>query len=521
MNKFKQRLTAFLAGRNFASGLLVAIVIAAVVFVNIIAYTLTSFFGLYFYSPEEDDLSISEASDKLFADARAAGKKVSITFCMDKKELSGHTTGSFVHTTAQEFKARYPEFIEINYVNVYTKLYSDSEGYANGDVFDASLYQKSVDAKTGREHEYKLLGTSVIFEYKAEDENGLIKRNFRVVTDSYTSAGFADFYTLDSSLNMTSYNGEEMFASMIAWVLSDSHGTAYMTTGHGEVADLSLASALVCAGYYVDQIDLKKQNVPDDAELVVISNPKNDFERSSNPTLATEISRLTDYKERGGKFFVAIDPYAKKLPVLESFVADFGISISRTESGSNYMVKDSDNAITTDGFTLVADYSDGSYASAMSARTEQYGGSVIIRDAAALSLTGSAEPILMSSKSAVCQANGETVDGEGGYTIAAVSSVTNEASETSQMFFIPSVYLTATDAMITDGYSNKNFLYSLFGEFYGQGLMPYGCSGIVFNDGMLENLTMGTARIYTALMLAVPVVIAAVGTVVLIRRKNR
>ncbi len=512
---------AFITGRNFASGLLVAIVIAAVVFVNIIAYTLTSFFELYIYSPEEDDLSISDASDKLFADARAAGKKVSITFCMDKKVLSEHDTGSFVHKTAEEFKARYPELIELNYVNVYTKLYSDSEGYENGEIFEASRYEKVTDPVTGKEHSYRILSSSVIFEYTAEDENGIVKRNFRVVTDSYTTAGFADFYTLDSSLNMTSYNGEEMFASMISWVLRDSHGTAYMTTGHGETADLALASALVCAGYYVENIDLKRQDVPDDAELLIISNPKNDFERSSNPALATEISRLTEYKERGGKFFVATDPYVKKLPVLENFIAEFGISVLKTDDGSKYIVKDSDNAITTDGFTLVADYSDKPVASAMLSQTEEYGGNVIIRDAAALSLSGNAEPLLLASPSSVCQAGGVTVSDGGSYTIAAVSSLQSPEGTSAQMFFIPSIYLTATDAMITNGYSNKNFIYSLLGEFYGEGLMPYGCSAIVFNDGMLENLTMGTARLYTALFMAVPAVTAIVGAVVLIRRKNR
>lgn len=501
--------------------MLVAIVIAAVVFVNIIAYTLTNSFGLYLYSPEEDDLSIGAASDKLFADAVNTGKKVSVTFCMDKKELESHSTGKFVHTTALEFKERYPEFIELNYVNVYTKLYSDSEGYENGEIFDSSLYEKYIDPVTEKEYKYALLKTSVIFEYKPEDASGAVKRNFCVLTDAYTSAGFADFYTLDSSLTMTSYNGEEVFASMCAWVLKDHHQTAYITTGHGESADPSLAAALQCGGYYVEYIDLKRNKIPDDAGLVVISNPKNDFERSSNPDLVTEMKRLEAYRDRGGSFYITLDSYGKRLPVIESFVSSFGIDITKTETGERYMVKDSDNAITTDGFTLVCDYSDDELAKNMLAKTEEYGGNVIIRDAAALTLTGNAKPILTSSQSAECYAGGEQVDSDGSYVIAAYSKVKTDTENDATLFFIPSIYLTSTDAMVTNGYCNKNFVYSIFGELYGEGIMPYGCTSITFNDTMLENLTMRAARIYTAIFIAIPIIIAVLGAVVLIRRKNR
>jgi hypothetical protein len=51
--------------------------------------------------------------------------------------------------------------------------------------------------------------------------------------------------------------------------------------------------------------------------------------------------------------------------------------------------------------------------------------------------------------------------------------------------------------------------------------MPYGCRSVIYNEQILENLTMGEARTYTAFILAIPVIIAIVGAVILIRRKNR
>ena len=84
-----------------------------------------------------------------------------------------------------------------------------------------------------------------------------------------------------------------------------------------------------------------------------------------------------------------------------------------------------------------------------------------------------------------------------------------------------SIYISVSDALVTNGYSNTDFMYSLFDNFYGHGGMPYGCDVIKIDTSTLENLTMGTAKIYTALILAVPVAIAIFGAVTVIRRKNR
>ena len=86
---------------------------------------------------------------------------------------------------------------------------------------------------------------------------------------------------------------------------------------------------------------------------------------------------------------------------------------------------------------------------------------------------------------------------------------------------VPSIYLTVSDALNGDGYANKDFLYSVFEELFWDKPMPYGCNSISYSSQILKNLTMGTARLYTAAALLIPVSIALVGTVVLLRRKNR
>ena len=506
MNKFKRAFVTCIKSRGAFSTALTAIVLALVVFTNLIIYALSSVFPLYIYSPEEEDFSISEATDSLFQAPMNSGRTVTVTFCSYEDTVKTHDTGAFVYDTAKQFAERYPDFIKLNFINVYTKLDSDGNSVADWlSVFEA-------------DEDVFISPTSVIFSTET---------NYRVLTDYYTSAGYADFYTLTEDLTVTSYNGEEVFAASVMWALreKDSQAKAYFTKGHGETANMVMQTVLNSAGYEVEQIDLRKTAVPDDAELLVISNPLADFERGAEGTaLYTEYDRLKDYAERGGNFFVAFNYYSKPLPVLESFVAEFGISYRTDDDGVKAVIKDSSNAITADGFTLVADYAEGAVPEDMKntivERTDG-NGNVIMREVVALELSGNAQPLLVSSSSSVLQANGTTVDSEGGYVIAAYSTVKNDSAEDAKLFFMFDGNITANDAIVTNGYSNRDFLYSLFDVLYGKDGMPYGCRSVVYDEQKLENLTMGAARGYTAALLAIPALLAAVGAVVMIRRRNR
>ena len=95
--------------KNLPSVLLTAVVIAAVVMINAIVFTLASTFGWYLYSQPVDDLSISDSGDQLFSEAIKLGKKVDVTFCMYEDELATHSTGAFVLTTAKAFAEKYPQ----------------------------------------------------------------------------------------------------------------------------------------------------------------------------------------------------------------------------------------------------------------------------------------------------------------------------------------------------------------------------------------------------------------------------
>ena len=441
MNKFKQKFTYYLHSRNFPSHILVCGVIALVVVVNMIIYALSGVLPLYIYSPTEDDLSVSDACDALFEGYIGSGEVVTVTFCSYEDAVESHSTGKFVLETARGFAEKYPGFIKLRFVNALTLLDSNGESVAD----ELAIYSDGGNNLIN--------DTSVIFS----SETG-----FRVLTDMISSTGYADFFTFDDSLYITSYNGEEVFASSVIRALGGESETVYMTVGHGESANGTLYNILTSAGYSVKELNLRKNDIPEDAALVIISNPIADFERGAeNSTLITEYDRLISYRSRGGNFVVFFNPAVKKLPVLEGFISEFGIGFASAEDGERMTIKDRQNAITTDGFTLVADFAEGGYGEQMKNvirdRSGDEDGRVILRGVGALVLDSSkgAQSVLVSSSTSVLEAGGQTLDDSGSYTIAASSHYKNDLASDATLFVMSDGMLTASDAIVTDGSSNN------------------------------------------------------------------
>ena len=490
-----------------------ALLIGVVIAINAIIYAVTNAFGLYLYVPENYDMSVSGMTDVLFEDVKDI-ETVKVIFCREKTLLDTGSIDEVVafYETAKEFAERYGSFVEIECVNLITKRNQD------GELVDLSQYQ--IEQEDGTP--YPMYESSVVF---------VSRYGHKVISDIASATCVYD--TSDSSSDsygqLTAYNGEEVLASMLLWVLKTEHPKAYFTTFHGEVADVSFANMLSCAGYEIDTIDLRSVDmIPEDAGMVVISNPVKDFERAIDKSgVYSEIEKLRAYLDGGGSLYVAIDPYVEQLDVLEEFLAEYGIGISETERDGKSLrniVRDSDNAVTADSFTLIADIPEGTeLGGAITEKLSSYGSTgVLVRECAALVCSGNAEPMLVASPASEIYAGGERVGSEGGYCLAAMSVNENDNGTESRVFVVPSIYLTASDMIVGTGYANRNFIYSVFEYTYGLSELPYGCKTTVFRDnGMLENLTMGTARIYTAIIMAVPAAIALTGAIIIIKRKNR
>ena len=511
MNNFKEKLLKHFRGEKATGTLITALLIGAVIALNVIVYALTVGFGLYYTPAAGLDMSISDASDEKFLSY--TGEGVDVIFCRassnfdEEKGLRDQTY--YFHATAKEFAEKYPNLINIKYMNVLTKKMEP-----DNKIVDISKYQEDADGNVA----YPLYDSSIIFE---NVETG----KHRVVTDAAAAAFYADQNS--SSESYQAYVGEEVFSSMVSWVLAKDAKKAYFTTYHGESSEIYFASMLACAGYEFDVIDLRKNDVPEDADILIISNPTKDFEASVAGGPTSEMQRLTAYLANGGSLYVSLDPYANKLYNLETLLEkEYGISyVESSVDGQKYknIVKDSGNSTTTDNFTLLADFSESSAAKSIEGILDKFdSGRVRLRECAALKTEGKAEALLVTSSSSATYAAGERTDKSGNYCVGAVSPTKNsDGTKKGNIFVVSSIYLTANDSLMTKGCANRDFIYSVFDVVFDSNNAPYGCAPIHFNSETLENLTMRTARIYTAFILAIPAAIAVVGFIVVRKRKNR
>lgn len=525
---------------NLFAAAVTAMIIAAVVLVNVVLYSLTAINGWHIAYAEELDLTISGNTDDLFADAIKEGRKVRIIFCRPEDELASHTTGRDVLETAKQFKEKYPEFIDLVFYNIRTQ---EDVKDKNGNVI--------LDAETVRNCRFDDLGNetvlhagSVIFMSTETDGAGGTKTTHTVLGSEYGGVSYVDFYHLDADGYITAYNGEETIASRILWTLADEHKIAYFTQGHGETLDISFLNMLMSAGYYFKAVDLlrtdlyRSSQITDEEELknkkdwldrdragvLIISNPTADFAKGG-ATTRTEIEKISDYLSGGGQLYVAVDSFVSSLPNLEGLLKEYGVEFAKSQIDGGAVVKntvkDPRNAITTDGYTFVANYADNDIGKKLAEKTDKYvSDDVIVKNVSALTLSGSAKPVLVTSSAASVVASGAAADKSGEYCVGALSEKTF-GNKTARIFVTSGVYLAAADAVVSDSYANRNFTYALFDVAFGASVAPYGCRLVPYGSDMLEDLTMGRARLYTAFIMAIPVAIAVLGIIVNKRRKNR
>lgn len=513
MNKFLKKAEGFFASRGFSAGVVTALVIALVVVANVIIYTLTALFGLYIYSPTARDYGISGVTDAVLAEAEEAGEPVTLTFCMAESDLEVHSTGRFVLETARAYAERY-SFVRLKFINLLTKMDENGTIVKNLDRYKTDMRGKETPLST----------TSVIFS-SGEGKN----ENYRVLTDVQTTAGFSDFYTLDSEGNPYAYSGEEVIGSMISWVLTKEHKVAYFTENHGETVDMTLGHLLACAGYYIETINLRTTGaVPDDAAFLAISNPISDFESADDGAeVDTELERIDRYLASGGKMYVAIDPYSKELKNLEALLREYGITLSGKDGRYGYsreLVLDPSAAFPTDSMSFVASFGDSAMASRITDNiADSDNKRVLLSQVSKLELDPAlgAEALLLSSPSSRVLWEGETVSEKGGYAVAAYSTRDEGEGVSSAVVVIPTVLMTGADVLVSNGYSNRDFVYSILSEVFGAPTVIYGARSVIYNSGVVENLTQSSAVAFTVLLMIIPVALAVLGAVVVIRRKRR
>jgi hypothetical protein len=128
----------------------------------------------------------------------------------------------------------------------------------------------------------------------------------------------ADMYEFSTDgTELTYFNAESILTSAIVNVGSERDTTVGVVLGHGEVMPSECQKLAVTNNFNLTGVVLNTP-VSEDIDILMVMAPQSDFSED-------EIVKLDDFFARGGTMAVFSDPAVPDLPVLDSFLSEWGI----------------------------------------------------------------------------------------------------------------------------------------------------------------------------------------------------
>ncbi len=460
---------------------------------------------------------------------------INLIFCDDPDVWENNTSMNYVYNTAKELQSEFPDHISIKNPNI---VHNPS-----------SVTKYKVNSLT------TIAPTSVIVEFGTE----------------YRIRSVESFFTSNpDDGEIWAYSGEKAFAASILSVTRVESPLACITINHREgLSDTSLLQTLSDAGYKIDDIDLKNEEIPEDCRLLVIFDPKDDFlvKDGTTKTDVDEIEKIDKFLDETNSMMVFVSPDTPVLKNLEEYLAEWGIKFDRHTDAAGtthpYMIKDSENSLTSNGFTVVADYVTNNPVSSITKdmRSRAVPQSVVFPNVMSISPSDIYSPqryvdeedssiaynyasysadgisramynLFTTSATASAFANGSEVEKASEQNRLALMTVSVEdrtvqesnyttVNEASYVVACGSTEFASEAFLQSNAYGNTDLLLSVCRSI-GREPVPVGLGFKAFADFTIDTVTSKEATQYTVVLTVVPVLVATVaGIVVLVRRKHR
>ena len=379
-----------------------------------------------------------------------------------------------------------------------------------------------------------------------EIEVALNSTNVIVVSENYHRVyNWTDFYVFadDTSTEPWAYSGERKLSSALMHAVDKDPRMACLLTNHGEVSyDYELLTILDDAGYTVVYLDLYKLyqdngSIPENCDLIISYNPNTDLVDDALSKISEKEILDAFLAQDGHSFFVFLENGTPKLPNFESYIKEWGIQTEYTTNNTTgvayrYMVQDTSGSLTSDGYTIYGHAANGANNRFVNPANEY----VIFGNATALSATGEGfaaqkdgtyvnmsgtrtlYPLYSSSENTSFWANGQVLGG--GSCILMSLTEQKNATGSSYVGVVSSVYFATRDYLQSAVYDNGDVLLTLFEEIGGR-TAPTGLTIKPFVSYDISTVTTAQMLRWTiALTLLPAVIMISVATVVLIKRRR-
>lgn len=346
---------------------------------------------------------------------------------------------------------------------------------------------------------------------------------------------YTDFFVYDDTSDASTvwaYNGEKKFVSAIMQVTRTETPKVLFTTQHGEdiPSALSLAGLFSENGYEVDTIDLSKERVDDDCRILVIYDPIYDFiGAEAEDAEFDEIEKIDAFLDDYGCLLVFCDPQnIGNLTNLNEFLAEWGIAY--TAGGT---VRDTEHAMSVDGYSIIASYQSGGAGGLYLSDLNDLAAppKTIFRKASpidilwtsggGLNASRSVSAMLKSYPTSELMIDGQPA-GKGEYNLLTVSRearIVNNETYYSYVIAAGSPSFASQSYLVSNSYANEDIITASM-QAMGKDRVIVGFTYKPFDDSSLTVTTADANKWTVAMTLALPLIVAVLGAVVVTKRKH-
>jgi len=487
------------------------VLIAAIVMLNVIFTALTNKYAFFTDMTENNTYTLSDEVKEVLSDVT---EEVNIIFCHDRDYIDSNNYMHDIMVTAENLAEEF-EWANVKYINIIKNPLEVSK--------------------------YKVNSEEIINTTDIIIESG----------DEYKKFNYKSFYVVDSDgTTIWGFQAEEKFASGILSVTAAEMPIAYVTNKNLESLESSarLMETISFAGYRLEFIDLQKDEIDPDARLILILNPKKDFEGGEGSALEKLDKFLT---QDFGSMICFMDPLANDLTNLEQYLNEWGVVFD------NNIIRDDSQSVSVDGNAIVGDYcTDDTLGSnlidelaALASRPKTIFdnvGTISIHpnftasrgtDESIASGIGAPDgsyaygyrdisPVFVAGENAMAYATdgtGEGVSAKGAnlMTISRQLLTINNEYYSSYVLCANTASFYDDAWVVSNTYANEDVIYATLKQF-GRENVPAGIDFKETANYKIEDMTTAEADSWTVILVSVlPLSFAIVGTVICIRRKYK
>lgn len=476
------------------SSALIALVLAFAVVMNVAVFALGQHFRWYIDMSKGQVYSLSNETKDILRDTK---EDVDIYFTVEADKIASASPYLYyVYQTALELEKNF-DFVSVHCIDI----------VKNPGFFKPYYNSAAQDIKT----------TSVLVTSGTE---------FRLFT-------IDAFFITNEKNEIWAYQGEYKFASAILSMTAAEMPVVCFTTAHGEKTGDSakaLTSLFEDAGYSVVDVDLAKDDIPDDTRIVIVNDPVYDFAGIESGSETNEIDKLDAFLDGYGCLMVFASPsHASELKNLSELLYEWGIEFT-----PDSYVKDGANSVSVDQKSIVAAYETEGLGSSLYLDISKLGSmpKTIVQNAMPLKLlweradnldgVREVSPVLSAHDGAVAVgANGEETDASGAplMILSRETRVENNEYMYSYVLACGSADYNNSEYLNAKSYANRDILYSAM-RITGRERVLADIEPKVLDDTSIDITTAQANNWTVALATVLPVVIIACGAVVWVRRKN-